>query len=253
MKYPSKKKLLFLHKNGEERTLHGVVAGDILRAVVYGANDGIVTTFAVVAGVAGAKLSADVVLILGIANMVADGLSMGMGDFLGSISEEKFKQRQLKMEKYEFEQIPEVEKQELVEMYREKGYSKRDSEQLVEIHSKNPAHAIELGFQSEMGETAEKKEQLWRTGLATFIAFVIAGALPLLPYLAATLGAPIMAGDQFPISIMATGIALFSIGSLRTRLTGGSWWVNGLEMLAIGSVAASAAYIFGILVERYVV
>lgn len=253
MKYPSKKKLVRLHSDGEERTLHGAVGGDILRAVVYGANDGIVTTFAIVAGVAGAKLSADVVLILGVANIVADGISMGMGDFLGSISEEKFKQRQLRMEKWEYEQIPEIEKQELIEMYQEKGYSKKDSEQLVSIHSKNPEHAVELGFQSELGEMPEKKEQVWRTGVATFIAFIIAGSLPLLPYFLAAAKVPIAVSQQFPISIMATVIALFSIGSLRTRLTGGSWWRNGLEMLLIGSVAAGAAYIFGVLVERYVV
>lgn len=253
MKYPSKKKLVRLHSNGEEKTLHGAVAGDVLRAVVYGANDGIVTTFAIVAGVAGAKLSADVVLILGVANIVADGLSMGMGDFLGSVSEEKFKQRQLRMEKWEYEQIPEIEKQELVQMYREKGYSKKDSQQLVSIHSKNPKHAVELGFQSELGETPEKKDKLWRTGLATFVAFIIAGSLPLTPYFMAAVGVPILVNHQFPISIAATVIALFSIGSLRTKLTGGSWLRNGLEMLLVGSIAAGAAYIFGVLVERYVV
>ncbi len=253
MKFPSKQMLVRLHKDGEEKTLHGVVAGDVLRAVVYGANDGIVTTFAVVAGVAGAKLSADIVLILGIANMVADGLSMGLGDFLGSLSEEKFKQRQLQMEKHEYEQIPEIENQELVDMYRQKGYSEKDAKQLVAIHSKNPQHAVELGFQSELGETPEKKTKLWRTGLATFIAFIIAGSLPLAPYFVTTIGVRIEPTQQFPISVFATATALFIIGSLRTKLTGGSWIKNGLEMLGVGSIAAVAAYIFGVLIERYIV
>ncbi len=254
MQKPSRKHLLHLHQTGQEMSLHGgFVAGDILRAAVYGANDGIVTTFAVVAGVAGAGLSADVIIILGIANMIADGLSMGIGDYLGSVSEEKFKSRQLQMEEWEYKKIPEIEQQEIIDMYREKGYSMADAKTLVEIHTKNPQHLIELGFQSEMGEVPERAEKLWRTGVATFVAFVLAGILPLLPYVGAALGVPIDPTIQFPVSIVATLVALFFVGSLRTKLTGGAWWKNGFEMLAVGSIAAGAAYVLGVLVERFIV
>ncbi|MCD8506984.1 VIT1/CCC1 transporter family protein [Candidatus Woesebacteria bacterium] len=254
MQKPTKKHLEHLHATGQEMSLHGgFVAGDLLRAAVYGANDGIVTTFAVVAGVAGAQLSADVILILGIANMIADGLSMGIGDYLGSVSEEKFKQRQLSMEAWEYKKIPEIEQEEIFQMYREKGYSADDAKKLVEIHAKNPDHMVELGFQSEMGAVPERAEHLWRTGVATFAAFVVAGALPLLPYMVAAVGVPVAARMQFPISIGMTLAALFLVGSLRTRLTGGSWWKNGLEILGVGSIAAVAAYVLGVLVERFIV
>jgi len=168
---------------------------ELLKAAVYGANDGIVTTFAVVAGVAGANLSPSIVLILGIANMLADGLSMGLGDYLGERSEQRLRQ-----------------------------HTSQD----------------------------HKTEGLWRTGLMTFIAFVVAGAFPLLPYLFRFLGAPIALDNQFYYSIICTVGVLFGVGSLRTIVTKGKWWQNGLEMLFVGSIAAAVAYIFGDVVESMV-
>lgn len=165
----------------------------LLRAAVYGANDGIVTTFAVVAGVAGAGLSARIIIILGIANMIADGLSMGIGDYLGEHSEQKMRKQQ--KQKYE-------------------------------------------------------TEKLWETGLVTFIAFIFAGSLPLLPYFVHFIGVNIPAERQFLSSILSTAFALFFVGSLRTKLTGGKWWINGLEMLSIGAIAAVVAYGLGAGVEQ---
>jgi vacuolar iron transporter family protein len=166
-----------------------------LRAAVYGANDGIITTFAVVAGVAGAGLSVKVVLILGIANMIADGVSMGFGDFLGERSEQRLRRQQK-------------------EKFRIKG--------------------------------------LWKTGLVTFLAFVVAGSLPLFPYLIGLVWLDVVAGNQFLFSVMATGAALFFVGSLRTVFIRGSWWKNGLEMLSVGAVAATIAYLLGFWVESFI-
>jgi vacuolar iron transporter family protein len=166
----------------------------ILRAAVFGANDGIVTTFAVVAGVAGAGLSAKVILILGVANMVADGLSMGLGDYLGEKSERRLEDRS-------------------------QGKYNRD-------------------------------KRAWLSGVTTIAAFITAGSFPLMPYFTQALGiCSLCYVDQFKISILFTMVALFVVGSLRTFLTKGSWWKNGLEMLAIGSIAAIAAYVLGMWVE----
>lgn len=166
-----------------------------LKAAVFGANDGIVTTFAVVAGVAGAGLAPEVVIILGIANMLADGVSMGVGDFLGERSE----QRLLKIQH---------------ENYHRKG--------------------------------------LWKSGLVTFGAFVVAGSLPLLPYFAQALGVKIPDNRQFITSIMATAGALLLVGSLRAIPLKSKWYRCGLETLMVGSIAASVAYVFGFLVERWI-
>lgn len=165
----------------------------LLRAAVYGANDGIITTFAVVAGVAGAQLSADIVLILGFANLIADGISMGVGDYIAERSEQRLRKNQ---------------------------------------------------------GTEYSTHKLWMSGLVTIIAFILAGSLPLLPYVLLTLGIQINHYDKFVYSIVATAAALFFVGSLRTFVTKGSWWKNGLEMLSIGALAASVAYGIGALIEH---
>lgn len=166
----------------------------LLRAAVYGANDGIVTTFAVVAGVAGAGLPHTTVIVLGLANMIADGLSMGLSDYLGEHSE----QRMRKKLKGEFEE-----------------------------------------------------EKLWHTGIVTFIAFIIAGSFPLLPYLSGFIGIEIPEDSRFLVAIFTTALSLFLAGSLRTIKIGGAWVKNGLEMLAIGMIAAAASYSIGWLIDTY--
>lgn len=167
----------------------------LLKAAVYGANDGIVTTFAVVAGVAGAGLSVDIIIIMGVANMIADGISMAVGDYLGEISEYKMR--------------------------------KQDHERTN--------HSC-----------------LWITGVVTFISFLLAGVLPLLPYIFKIAGTPFLIDNQFLLSIISTASALFFVGSLRTLLTKGSWIKNGLEMLLIGAIAASSAYFLGAWIEKMV-
>lgn len=239
-----------LHKEGNAQVIHGRFDQGLLKAVVYGANDGIVTTFAVVAGVAGAGLPPSVILILGVANMIADGLSMGIGDFLGERSERRHMQHQFLIEKWEIKNIPEEEREELRSYFQKKGVSQTESESLTKIITKYPKLWAELGFIDEMGVVPDFEGGLWKTGFVTFCAFVVAGGLPLLPYFLEILGVPIKLESQFSLSIISTAVTLFFVGSLRTFITKGKWWWNGLEMLGIGTIAASAAYILGAVVER---
>jgi VIT1/CCC1 family predicted Fe2+/Mn2+ transporter len=135
-------------------------------------------------------------LILGVANLVGDGISMGLSNFLGERSQRRFWQN----------------------------------------HHRS----------------ANLDPTVWHSGVITFIAFNLAGILPLLPYILNFFGI-ITITNPFLTSIVATGIALLTVGSLRTLVTRGAWWVNGLEMLAVGSLAAAAAYLTGNLVERLIV
>ena len=164
--------------HSEPRGLVGL-ARHYLRDLVYGANDGIITTFAVVAGVAGGALSGRTVLVIGAANLLADGLSMGVGNYLGIRSDESAREAQA---------LPEEEAQPL------------------------------------------------RHGAATFVAFVAAGAVPLLPYLAAV-DAP-----RFVLSTALTLAMLFAVGAARALVTVDHWLTAGLEMLGLGVVVAAAAY-----------
>lgn len=241
-----------LHKEGRADKLHGSLDNGLLKAAVYGANDGIITTFAVVAGVAGAGLSPQIVLILGIANMIADGLSMGIGDYLGERSERKHLKHQFDIEKWEIKNLPEEEKTELFELLEANGVNSKDQQSLVSLITKYPKLWAKVGFIEEMGVAPEFESGIWKSGVVTFVAFVIAGSLPLLPYFLEFLGLPILASHQFISSIVSTAAALFTVGSLRTFITKGRWWWNGIEMLSIGAVAAVAAYFLGAWIEKMV-
>ncbi|MBM3778075.1 MAG: hypothetical protein FJW23_07525 [Acidimicrobiia bacterium] len=161
-----------------------------MRDLVYGANDGIITTFAVVAGVAGGNLPATAVLIVGAANLAADGLSMGVGNF-------------------------------------------------VAIRAHEGARAAE--------NLPEQEAEPVRHGGATFAAFTVAGALPLLPYVALP-DSP----EQFLWSIFVTGASMFGVGAARGTFTNERWWRTGLQMLGLGALVAAAAYGAGALVAGLV-
>jgi VIT1/CCC1 family predicted Fe2+/Mn2+ transporter len=157
-----------------------------IRDLVYGANDGVITTFAVVGGVAGGQLSQFAVLVIGAANLAADGVSMGVGNFLAIRADERAR---------EADGLPELER--------------------------HP----------------------WKHGLATLLAFIVAGAIPLAPYILAA--AP---GNRLLASTIATFVALFLLGAVRAVITRDRWWLTGLETLGIGAIIALAAYGAGRLV-----
>lgn len=239
-----------LHREGKADQLHGSFDSKFLKAAVYGANDGIITTFAVVAGVAGAGLSPSIVLTLGFANLIADGISMGIGDYLGEKSENRFKQYQYEIEKWEVEHIPEEEKKELVDFFKDRGVKHADADAMTKIATKYPKLWSELGFYDEMGSSPAVETDQWKTGFITFLSFVIAGALPLMPYVLEAIHLLSQTTDQFMLSIGATAVTLFTVGGLRTFVTKGKWWWNGLEMLGIGAIAAVAAFFTGAFVDR---
>ena len=151
-----------------------------IRELVYGANDGVITTFAVVAGVAGGGISSVVVLVVGAANLLADGLSMAVGNYLSIRS--------------------------------------------------NESALLAQGL-------PEEEAQPVRHAVATFLAFVVAGAVPLVPYVI-----PAMVQNPFPLSIVLTFVVLFGIGALRATVTADRAWLSGLETLGLGMIVAVVAY-----------
>ena len=166
------------------------IARHYIRELIYGANDGIITTFAVVAGVSGGGLPIRVVLIIGAANLLADGLSMAVGNYLAIRSHESV---------LEAQNLP------------------------------------------------EEEASPFRHGLATFVAFAVAGIVPLLPYTLADL-----AVDRFVSSVVMTLVALFGVGASRSLIANVRWWTSGAEMLALGGFVAVIAYASGALVAALV-
>lgn len=220
--------------------------GQYIKSIVYGGLDGIITTFAIVAGVAGASLSSSTILILGFANLIADGLSMAAGDYLSTKSEIEYQKTERKREEWEVENHPEGEKKEMIQIYNSRGFSKKDSKKLVSILSKNKKAWIDTMMVEELG-ILETKESPVKNAITTFISFSIFGFIPLLAYvLSSTI--PFFAQDTFFIASFLTAATLFILGAAKVKITGTHWLKSGFEMLIVGGIAAIAAYGIGYLI-----
>ncbi|WP_455285136.1 VIT1/CCC1 transporter family protein [[Eubacterium] cellulosolvens] len=230
-------------KKIEEDTVHRRSAGRYIGDLVFGALDGIITTFAVVAGVAGASLSSSIVLILGFANLFADGSSMALGNYLSTKSEQEYGQRERKREEWEIDQIPEGEREEIRQIYRKKGFQGKDLERVTEIITSSKRTWVDTMMMEELNIMLEEKSPRM-SGLATFAAFVTVGFVPLLAYVAALLS-PALKPMTFLIAVVMTLVAIFIVGSARSYVTGKPWWRAGIEMTSVGGAAALVAYLVG--------
>lgn len=230
-----------------ENIWHNKTQGKFLADAVFAANDGIITTFAVVAGVAGADLSSLVVIILGAANLLADGASMGLGNYLGKRSEKSYALEQRKKEEWEIDHIPEVERAEVREIFSRQGFRGKDLERAVEIITSDRKIWLDLMMKEELGIYEEERSVPVRHGLVTFFSFLSAGILPLLPYFFSVFSA-----NSFRLSLIMTFISLFIIGSMRSKITAKNFWTAGFEMLILGGVAASIAYLVGMILAKII-
>jgi VIT1/CCC1 family predicted Fe2+/Mn2+ transporter len=226
---------------------HGGAASQYLGEMVYGGLDGIITTFAVVSGVAGAQLGTSVILILGLANLLADGFSMATGAYLSSKSEQEFYRKEWEREAWEVEHFPDGERAELYEIYRQRDYTEQEARQMVEIQSREPERWIKAMMIDELEMMADERNPL-KNGLATFISFVIAGTVPLLVYLLG-LFMPIPSSIQFSASLILSGLALFGLGAAKVLVTRLNPFRSGIEMLVVGGLAAGVAYVVGALLK----
>lgn len=214
-----------------------------LRDFVYGAIDGAVTTFAVVSGVAGAGLSADVVLILGIANLVGDGFSMAAGNYLGTRADEQLRGRARDTEVRHIEQFPEGEREEIRQIFAAQGFTGEQQERAVKVITSDRERWIDMMLKEEYGLAGSRRVPL-KAAVVTFIAFLLIGIIPLLPFLL-SLAASRTTESNYVASTILTGLAFFIVGAAKARFVDARWQWAGLETLAIGGGAAGLAYVFG--------
>ncbi len=210
-----------------------------LKDGVFGAIDGAVTTFAIVAGVVGANLSLKVIVALGIANVLGDGFSIAAGNYSGTKAELADARRLRAIEERHIQVVPEGERAELREILAQKGLSGEVLDAATDAIAENREAWIDMMLVEEYGLSPVDPHPL-RAGIATFAAFLLAGMVPLLPYL---IGAP----SPFTLSIWATGITFFTVGAIKAKWSLTPWWRSGLETLAIGGSAAVIAYGVGTL------
>lgn len=217
-----------------------------LREIVYGGNDGIVTTFAVVAGFTGANAAAEipaltpvVVLLFGMANLIADGASMGLGNFLSIRADKDVYRSHEAKERYEIQNDPESEKAETILILKNNGFSDTDAKTLTEIYAKNENYWTDFMMKYELEMSDPTHDNPFLTGLATFSAFIVFGFIPLIPYVF------FPSENPFIPSLIATFSALVLLGLLRWRITLESVVRSVFEIVFIGGTAALLAYIVG--------
>lgn len=218
-----------------------------LRDFVYGAIDGAVTTFAVASGVAGAKLSNGIVIILGLANLIGDGFSMAVSNFLGTRAEQQLREQARKEEEAHIKRIPEGEREEIRQIFAAKGFAGQDLERAVDIITSDPQRWIDTMLKEEIGMPPGGPSPE-KAALATFIAFLVVGSFPILSFLYQWLF-PSMQFDPFFTSSIITGLAFFAVGALKGQFVGQPWYLAGLETFVVGGTAALLAYFTGVLLR----
>jgi VIT1/CCC1 family predicted Fe2+/Mn2+ transporter len=232
------------HEHSEQaiaQRLAGAPSFSYLHDWVYGGIDGAVTTFAIVAGVVGAQLSNRVVLILGIANLVADGFSMAASNYSGTKTEHEEQAHLRAIEERHIDAVPDGEREEIRQIFRGKGFQGRDLERAVDVITADRDRWVNTMLAEEYGLPKAVRSPLkaaLKAAASTFASFVLCGAVPLLPFL---VGAP----ARFQLSVAMTALVFFPIGSTKSRWTPVSWWRSGSETLAIGLGAAALAFVIG--------
>ena len=219
---------------------HRAVGGNALRAAVLGANDGLVSNFSLIMGVAGAELSSQGILITGLAGLLAGACSMAMGEWLSVQSSRELYQRQLAIEASEIAAVPEEEEEELALIYEAKGLSPEAARKIAAEVMVDAAHALDTLAREELGINPEELGgSAWEAASVSFLLFATGACVPVAPFLFLT-GVPAVI-----TSLSVSTVALFLVGATITLLTGRSVYYSGLRQLLFGGVAAGLTYGIG--------
>ncbi len=215
-----------------------------LRDFIYGAIDGAITTFAIVAGSSGAVLGEGVVVVLGLANLFADGFSMAVSNFLGIRAARDERDQARAEEERQIELVPEGEREEVRQIYAAKGFEGDDLEHVVEVITSDRDRWVETMMSEELGYGVDIESPL-KAAAATFSAFILVGAVPLLAYIVNWLFDDLIS-DPFLVSGVLTALAFVGVGIGKSAVVRQPRWKGALQTLALGGAAAGVAYLVGL-------
>lgn len=240
------RELLEIPRIYEEEAWHSP-GGRLVREVVFGINDGVVSTVGFLFGVAGAFLSHSIILISGFAEVLAGAVSMFLGGYLSTKSQQEFFEHEIRREKREIEEMPAREREEIRRIYRTKGF--QDEQELDLVVGRITADKkvwLKCMMEEELGLILESMDHPLKIGAVIGISFLAGGFIPLIPFTLLDTRAALQA------SLVFTSAALFVVGAVKTLITKRSWFKSGLETLGIGIFAAGLGYLIGLFLKRFV-
>jgi VIT1/CCC1 family predicted Fe2+/Mn2+ transporter len=227
-----------LHRDDVGKNHRSGATGNALRAGVFGVNDGLISNAALIFGVAGATTDPSIIVLTGVAGLLAGAFSMAAGEYVSVRSQREMFEYQIGLERDELEEYPEEEAAELALIYAAKGINPVEARRLADKLMEDPERALDTLAREELGLNPDDLGSPWVAAISSFSAFTAGAALPLLPFL---LGH----NHALPVSIGLTGLGLFAVGASLSLFTGRHALLSGLRMLAIGGAAGLATYFIG--------
>jgi VIT1/CCC1 family predicted Fe2+/Mn2+ transporter/rubrerythrin len=230
-----------MSRTGGEAWHRGSRSGT-LRAAVFGANDGLVSNLSLVMGIAGAVSENHIIVLAGIAGLLAGAFSMAAGEYISMQSQREVFERQIAVEREEMRVMPDVEQRELAQIYRSKGLPQADADRVAAHLMEDPRIALDTKVREELGLDPDELGSPWGAAWSSFVAFAVGALVPLTPFLL---------GSGLPALVAALGLsfgALFLVGAGVSVFTGRNLFFSGFRQVAIGAVAAAVTYAVGTLI-----
>jgi len=218
---------------------HRGVSGGNLRAAVFGVNDGLVSNTSLIMGVAGAAPDPHIVLLSGIAGLLAGAFSMAAGEYISMRSQREMYEYQIALEREELAEYPEEEAEELALIYAARGMDLKEARQMTAQLIQNPDHALDVLAREELGLNPEDLGSPWGAAISSFLAFAGGAVIPLAPFL-------LLRGSlAVPAAAAFAAVGLFVVGTLLSLFTGRNAWWGGLRMALIGISAGALTFAIG--------
>ena len=219
---------------------HADVSGGWLRAAVFGAMDGLVTNIALVSGVGGGGADRHMIILTGMAGLVAGAFSMALGEFASVDTQNDAVANEVAVEREEIKIHPDAERAELALMYEQMGLTRSTAEAMArEVHA-NPELALKVHVAQELGVDIDEQPSPWVAAISSFVCFAVGGLIPLISFL--------LGSSSLPLALAIGAVGLFVLGALTSRFTTRGWLLSGLRQLGFGALAAGATYVVGSLI-----